>query len=122
KELIKFKEDLKNEANKNGFVSPQNGNIRKLDSDNENIWILSHLIQSKASYIFKKAIIETYNKVKKARLLIPLHDGALYEIDTENQEEIKSQIINIFVKIFQNECVSLNNPQAKEQKFYYNQK
>lgn len=118
KELIKFKEDSKNEAIKDGFVSPQNGNIRKLDSDNENTWILSHLIQSKASYIFKKAIIETYEKVKEARLLIPLHDGALYEIDTEDSENIKYQIKTIFVSIFQEECNLLTNPQAIEQKFY----
>lgn len=120
KELIKFKQDLKNQANKNGFVSPENGNIRKLDLDNENIWILSHLIQSKASFIFKKAIIETYKCVKNARLLIPLHDGALYEIDIEDSEKIKTEIINIFVKTFQNECNLLTNPQAKEQKFHNN--
>jgi DNA polymerase I-like protein with 3'-5' exonuclease and polymerase domains len=120
KTLIKFKEDLKNEAIKNGFVSTQNGNIRKLDLNNENIWILSHLIQSNASYIFKKAIIETFQNVEKARLLIPLHDGALYEIDIEDSEKIKAEIINIFVKTFQNECKSLTNPQAKEQKFHHN--
>ncbi|MGO4820616.1 MULTISPECIES: DNA polymerase [unclassified Flavobacterium] len=120
KTLIKFKEDLKKEAIKNGLVSTQNGNIRKLDLNNINIWILSHLIQSKASYIFKKAIIETFQNVKKARLLIPLHDGALYEIDIDDSEIIKVEIINIFVKTFQNECKSLTNPQAKEQKFHHN--
>lgn len=120
KTLIKFKEDLKNEAIKNGFVSTQNGNIRKLDLNNENIWILSHFIQSNASYIFKKAIIETFQNVEKARLLIPLHDGALYEICTEDFEKIKAEIINIFVKTFQNECKTLTNPQAIEQKFHNN--
>lgn len=120
KTLIKFKEDLKNEAIKNGLVSTQNGNIRKLDLNNENIWILSHLIQSNASYIFKKAIIQTFQNVEKARLLIPLHDGALYEIDIDDSEKIKAEIINIFVKTFQNECKSLTNPQAKEQKFHHN--
>ncbi|MCK0114933.1 DNA polymerase [Gelidibacter sp. F63206] len=120
KELVKFKEDLKNESIENGYVSAQNGNIRKLDFNNENIWILSHFIQSKASYIFKKAIIETYQNVKKARLLIPLHDGALYEINIEDSEKIKLQIINVFVKTFKNECNLLTNPLAKEQEFYSN--
>ena len=120
KELIKFKQDLMNQANENGSVSPENGNTRKLDLDNENIWILSHLIQSKASFIFKKAIIETFKCVKSARLLIPLHDGALYEIDIEDSEKIKTDIINIFVKTFQNECNLLTNPKAKEQKFHIN--
>lgn len=118
KTLNKFKEDLKNEAIINGFVSTPNGNTRKLDLNNENIWILSHLIQSKASYIFKKAIIETFQNVEKARLLLPLHDGALYEIDIEDSENIKRQIIEIFVKTFQNECSLLTNAQAKEQKFH----
>lgn len=119
-ELIKFKENLKKEAITKGFVSTENSNLRKLDMNNENIWILSHFIQSNASYIFKKAIIETFKSVKNARLLIPLHDGALYEIDIEDSEKIKAQIINIFVEKFQNECNSLTNPQAKEQKFYKN--
>ena len=120
KELIKYKENLKKEGFKNGFVTTQNGNIRKLDLNNENIWILSHLIQANASFIFKKAIIETFRNVKKARLLIPLHDGALYEIDTEYSEKIKPQIIKIFVKTLQNECTLLTNPQVKEHKFYKN--
>lgn len=118
KVLIKFKEDLVNKAIGDGFVSSQNGNVRKLDLNNENIWILSHFIQSKASFIFKKAIIETFEKIKNARLLIPLHDGALYEIDITNSEEIKSQIRNIFIKTFSDECNSIVHPEAKEQLFY----
>jgi len=120
KGLIKFKENLINQAIQHGYVSPKNGNIRKLDLNNENIWILSHFIQSKASYIFKKAIIDTFKCVNNARLLLPLHDGALYEIDIEDSEKIKPQIISIFVKTFQNECNLLTNPQAKEQKFHNN--
>ncbi|MGD1317844.1 DNA polymerase [Chryseobacterium sp. 2R14A] len=116
--LSKFKDDLIRISIEKGYVETKFGNIRKLDLNNGNIWILSHLIQSKASYIFKKAIIDTYQNVKKARLLIPLHDGALYEIDTKESVNIKSQIINIFKETFQKECSLLTNVQAKEQNFY----
>ena len=120
KELSKFKVNLRNKSIENGYVSTENGNYRKLDIDNDNIWILSHYIQSKASYIFKKAIIETFDKVKKARLLIPLHDGALYEIDIIEGENIKTKIINIYLKIFKEECKLLTNIQVKVHKFYNN--
>lgn len=120
KELSKFKVNLRNKSIENGYVSTENGNYRQLDIDNDNIWILSHYIQSKASYIFKKAIIETFDKVKKARLLIPLHDGALYELDTLDSIKLKSQIIEIYSKTFQSECDLLTNIQVKEHKFYNN--
>lgn len=120
KELSIFKENLRKTSLENGYVSTDNGNMRKLDIDNDNIWILSHFIQSKASFIFKKALIETYKKVNKAKLLIPLHDGALYEIDIIDSENIKSQISEIFKKIFHEECNSLTNIQVKEHRFYDN--
>ncbi|WP_314057925.1 DNA polymerase [Empedobacter brevis] len=118
KELSRFKEELRLKSIQNGYVSAENSNNRRLDINNDNIWILSHFIQSKASFIFKKAIIETYNKVKKAKLLIPLHDGALYEIDLTESDKSKSQIIEIFTETFQKECNSLTNIQVKEHKYY----
>lgn len=120
KELSKFKVNLSKESIEKGYVSTENGNFRQLDIDNDNIWILSHYIQSKASYIFKKAIIETFDKIKEARLLIPLHDGALYEIDILESENIKSKIFKIYIKIFKEECKSLTNIQVKEHNFYNN--
>ena len=121
-QLSKFKGDLIKASTENGYVETKFGNYRKLDLNNENIWILSHFIQSKASYIFKKAIIETYQKVKNARLILPLHDGALYEIDEKETENIRFQITKIFKEAFQKECSLLANPQAIEQDFYYKQK
>lgn len=118
KELSKFKVNLSKESIEKGYVSTENGNFRQLDIDNDNIWILSHYIQSKASFIFKKAIIETFYKVKEARLLLPLHDGALYEIDILESENIKSKISEIYLKIFKEECKSLTNIQVKEHEFH----
>lgn len=118
--LSVFKEDLSRTSIEKGYVSTENGNFRKLDINNDNIWILSHFIQSKASFVFKKAIIETHKKVRKARLLIPLHDGALYEIDILDSQKIKSQITEIFKSVFQDECRSLTNIQVKEHNFYNN--
>ena len=116
--LNKFKENLIRKAQENRIVNTRNGNFRKLDLNNDNTWILSHFIQSKASYIFKNAIIETFQNIKNARLLIPLHDGALYEIDIENSEKTKTQIRDIYTGVLQKECNLLINPQAKEEKFH----
>jgi len=118
KGLSIFKENLRKKSIENGYVITENGNVRKLDTNNDNIWILSHFIQSKASFIFKKALLETYKKVKKAKLLVPLHDGALYEIDLIDCENSKSHIIKIFAETFKNECNSLINIQVKEHEYY----
>ncbi len=85
---------------------------------NENGWILSHYIQSISSYIFKKSLIEVYENVKGARLLIPLHDGALYEIDEILYEELNEQIRNIFINNLKVECPNLKNARAEIKNFY----
>ena len=116
--LNKFKRELIEKSIKQGFVETNNGNCRLLDINNENIWILSHLVQSTASYIFKMAIIKTFDLVKNAKLLLPLHDGALYEINADESTKIKNSIIEIFEDVFRSECDTLENVTANECNFY----
>jgi len=84
------------------------GNHRILIEQNENIWVLSHHIQSIASYIFKKALLDIYESVRGAKLLIPLHDGALYEVDKYKYEDVKDRIMKSFTKNLQLVCTTLN--------------
>lgn len=109
--LTKFKNVLIEKSKKEGIVTSSiKGNHRKLINQNENIWILSHYIQSIASFVFKKALVDVYEKVKGAKLLIPLHDGALYEIDkNKNQhQEIQDEINECFINNLKLVCKSLN--------------
>lgn len=116
--LTKFKNELIIKSKKDGIVkSFVQGNHRKLIDQNENIWILSHYIQSTASYIFKKALVDVYEKVKGAKLLIPLHDGALYEIDKNQDQIIQDEINKCFVNNLELVCGSLNAT-AEIKKFY----
>ena len=116
--LTHFKNQLINECSSVRMVKTPFGNYRKLNPETDNIWILSHYIQSIASYIFKKVLIEVYERVKKARLLVPLHDGALYEVDEHEFENIEIDIRNIFINILKAECSSLKNATAQIKDFH----
>jgi len=116
--LTDFKDQLIKKCNVSGIAETPFGNYRKLNSDTENIWILSHYIQSIASYIFKKAIIEVYDRIKKARLLVPLHDGALYEVEEYDFDNIEKEIKNIFITVLKKECPRLTNANAEIKDFY----
>lgn len=120
-DLTKFKNQLIEQSVKDGFVKSINGNRRVLNIETKNIWILSHFIQSIASYIFKKSLIDVDEKVKKARLLIPLHDGALYEVDEQSFNGSEKQITKIFVDNLKLECPKLINANAETKDFFFRQ-
>ncbi|WP_417559089.1 DNA polymerase [Mesoflavibacter zeaxanthinifaciens] len=115
--LSKFKKQLIEESKKDGFVKSIKGNHRVLNVETDNVWILSHYIQSIASYIFKKALIEVNEKVKEAKLLIPLHDGALYEVNEESFDDLEKQIREIFINNLKLECPKLKNASAEVKDF-----
>lgn len=106
--LETFKKALISESNNRKYVDSENGNYRKLDEDNQNNWILSHKIQSIASLIYKKALIEVNDKVKVAKLLIPMHDGSVYEIDENKYFNASIKIKKIYEDKFAEQCPSLN--------------
>lgn len=106
--LTAYKKDFIERCLKEGKVISKRGNHRVLIGHNENIWILSHHIQSIASYIFKKALLDVDKSVIGAKLLIPLHDGALYEVDRYKFEDVKEKIIKSFTENLQLVCESLN--------------
>lgn len=74
------------------------GNARLIENGGENKWIINHLIQSTSSLIFKKALlnIESVN-AGNIRLVMPMHDAALYIVDSIVDEEmIKKNFIRAF--------------------------
>ncbi len=82
------------------------GNFRKL-RDNESSWPLSHLVQGTASLIFKNALIQVNERVPEAEFLIPMHDGALYQIKAFGYEATQATIEQIYIEEFKKICPRL---------------
>lgn len=102
--LKTFKKELEKGIEVNDKIGTENGNFRVVFDNKESNWILSHKIQSLASLIFKTAIIETHKKVKHAQFLIPMHDGAVYQLKESAYEESKQRIEDIFKNAFKEFC------------------
>lgn len=73
-------ESLLKKSVKNGYVETSLGCRRMISPTIENKnWLMNHLIQGTSSLIFKQAIIDTNVLISPdERLLLPMHDGALY--------------------------------------------
>lgn len=96
-------------AQKVGMVCSSLGNVRKLNPNEENKWVVNHLIQSTSSLIFKEALlkVDSINRFGKIELLMPMHDAALYLVDGED-EGIKEEIQKQFVAAFKNRFPKIN--------------
>ena len=96
-----------NLAQKEGMVGSPLGNVRKINPDGDNKWVVNHLIQSTSSLIFKTALlnVESIKKLSKIQLIIPMHDAALYIVDRQEEgikNEIQKQFVAAFKKYFPN--------------------
>lgn len=96
-------------AQKEGMVCSPLGNVRKLNPDGDNKWVVNHLIQSTSSLIFKEALldVERINHFGKIQLIMPMHDAALYLVDSED-EGINEEIRKQFVAAFKNRFPKIN--------------
>jgi len=72
--------------------------------DENNSWGLSHIIQSTASYIYKKALIRVVKEVKEAEFLIPMHDGTVYQINELHYDDLQILIENIYKEEYKKVC------------------
>ncbi|WP_375303805.1 DNA polymerase [Niastella sp. OAS944] len=107
KGLQNFKMSIENKVLLNNKVGTVNGNYRR-SFDNDISWALSHVIQSTASYIYKSALIKVDQEVKTAQLLIPMHDGTVYQLKQFNFDESKNKIEAIYKDEFKKMCPQLN--------------
>lgn len=103
KNLTQYKISIENEILQTGKIGTTNGNFRKSNSD-EDIWALSHKIQSTASLIYKNAVIRVDKEVTDAQFLIPMHDGTVYQLLEDNYDVIKAKIEIIYIEEFQKIC------------------
>jgi DNA polymerase I-like protein with 3'-5' exonuclease and polymerase domains len=104
KKLLAYKKKIDLEIKENQSIGTNLGNSRICNGDEECTWGLSHIIQSTASLIFKRALIRVNVEVNNTEFLIPMHDAALYQISEFVYENCKEKIIEIFKDEFKKEC------------------
>jgi len=119
-----WKKNLIEKAKSVGYANSLCGNKRYINelgqtTDAENRWIPNHFIQSTASLIFKTALISISKKIPSARLLIPMHDAILLEVDSSNEDTTKQHVEKIMKKCFRQFCPSII-PKIKFQDFSQN--
>jgi DNA polymerase I-like protein with 3'-5' exonuclease and polymerase domains len=107
KKLAEFKKSIENNISKNKKIGSYEGNYR-YSFDNESPWSLSHVIQSTASLIYKKALIRVRNEVRNVEFLIPMHDATLYQIDEFNYIDYSKRIENIYIEEFKKVCPKID--------------
>jgi DNA polymerase I - 3''-5'' exonuclease and polymerase domains len=102
-------------AKEKGYVESPLGNRRIIKSVDDTKWIMNHYIQGTSSLIFKQALIDVFSSFQtKAVLLIPMHDAALYLVDTSISTE---SLINTFKSAF-TKWIPKSKPVVKEKNFF----
>lgn len=116
--LNKFKNQIEGGIEANLKVGSSNGNYRILELDDKKI-ALSHRIQSEASLIFKEALIKVRKEVPQAEFILPMHDAALYQVNTKQhiKNEVEEKIKKGFQEVFASKCPGINHS-VKIKDFY----
>lgn len=85
-----------------GFAESSFGNRRNVVTDEKPNWLLNHVIQSNASLIFKYALIEVAEKYPMLKLILPMHDAALYALPYGfcDVDGVKKCFIKAYQKVF----------------------
>ncbi len=105
--LQQYKQDIDKELSKESRVGTKFGNFR-VKGNEEVTWALSHVIQATASLIYKNALIRVSKEVERAKFLIPMHDGTVYQIFSLWYEVVKGQVETIYIEEFKKVCPKLN--------------
>lgn len=106
-DLNKFRELVEKEIIEESKIGTSEGNFRLILNENIYHWALSHKIQATASLIFKLALIKVAKDVPEADFLIPMHDGAVYQIDEFNYNCSKDKIEKIFKASYKKLCPNI---------------
>lgn len=108
-------DEVKEKALSDGFVETPLGNRRKITTDEDKRLILNHYVQGTSSLIFKQALIDVHNTYRhKVRLVLPMHDAALYIVDKDVETQA---LINLYRTAFKKWLPNVN-PIIKEKDFF----
>lgn len=102
-DLQAFKAKIDQEMEDNSKVGTSYANFRYRGEEQVN-WALSHVIQATASLIYKRAIVRVFVELDRAKLLIPMHDGTVYQIADMYYDQLKPQIEKIYIEEFEKVC------------------
>lgn len=105
--LQEFKEKIDKQMLEESRVGTTYGNFRTRGEE-QVTWGLSHLIQATASLIYKKALLRVSEELDRAKFLIPMHDGTVYQIANIWYDSIKPKIEKIYLEEFKKMCPKLN--------------
>ncbi len=106
--LNEFRKSIESEIKEKKKVGTAYGNFRLVIDEDKSHWALSHKIQATASLIFKQALIKVEKDVPEADFLIPMHDGAVYQIDQFNYNHSKDKIEKIYIDSFRKVCPNIS--------------
>lgn len=113
--LMQSIDEIEKKALSDGFVETPFGNRRKITADEDRHLILNHYVQGTSSLIFKQALIDVHNTYRhKVRLVLPMHDAALYIVDKDVETQA---LINIYRIAFKKWLPNVN-PIVKEKDFF----
>lgn len=86
-----------------------------MKNETDTKWIVSHYIQGTSSLIFKQALIDVQHRFgSRVELQIPMHDAALYMVDSSISAD---SIIMTFEDAFK-KWIPNSSPVVKEKDFF----
>jgi DNA polymerase I-like protein with 3'-5' exonuclease and polymerase domains len=107
-DMLKWKQSVIEKSFREKMAVGLTGYIRYFsDDDYKNEiarWAPNHIIQSTATGIFKHALVGYLNETKGGKILIPMHDAILIEVDAEGYEQEKNIIYKCMKESFETFC------------------
>ncbi|MDX1442789.1 MAG: DNA polymerase [Gammaproteobacteria bacterium] len=93
-----FLKDLLSEYSRVGSISTEMGNHRYmfLSPVKNGRRLLSHYLQGTGALLLKLAILRCSEEAKGARLLLPMHDGAVFEVSKAEKDRVTRQLVSAF--------------------------
>jgi DNA polymerase-1 len=105
--VLKWKDSVVEKSFKDKIAIGLTGYIRHFSEDDHKSeiarWAPNHVIQSTASGIFKNALIR-YLNTARGRMLVPMHDAILIEVESEIYEQERENIYTCMIESFETIC------------------
>ena len=103
--VLEWKKNIVDKCIKEKMVVGLTGYIRYSSDDEQKNdierWAPNHVIQSTAAGIFKNALVKYVNGTKHGRILVPMHDAILIEVEAEEYKQEKNLIYQCMKESFE---------------------
>jgi DNA polymerase I-like protein with 3'-5' exonuclease and polymerase domains len=107
-DVLKWKNSVVEKSFKDKIAVGLTGYIRHFSEDDHKSeiarWAPNHVIQSTASGVFKNALVRYLNTTKRGKMLIPMHDAILIEVESEIYEQEQENICACMIESFEAIC------------------